>query len=228
MSPSQPSTRPEASASPMNKPPAKVVHEERARAVAILVMAPADLMPWARAFGAMRSRIDAFMFLWRDAPSAIALDEAYNISKGTLTAVIHEKNTSWSTGRNILARAAYAAEVNRGLQYQYWFFLDEELLWCKGCERAPSQVSSATACCLDYAVQDVLLGPYNFAMIGVHHMASMENPEPFTESQARSFNINDCPDAKFAAIHRDAAPILLPYASDFDAVKGWWASQLLL
>ena len=203
--------------------------------VAILIMLPSDPMSWGDVLGHMatRSHVDAFVLLWERPSSAQAVAKASALSRGALAAVWHEPGTMWSTGRNSLARAAYAAEVARGSQYRYWLFLDEELPGCRGCDPdgtqpEATQAARIAACCLDYAVEDVLLGPYNWALVGVHSPPRKESPEPFSDAQARSFELQACPDAKFAAMHRAAAPVLLPYITEFDATAGWWSSQFLL
>lgn len=221
---------------PKGRPPlrAKTLVERNA-SVAILIMLPSDPLPWGDALGlmAMRSHVDAFILLWERPPSAHVITTTSVLSRGALAAAWHESGTMWSTGRNSLARAAYAAEVTRGSQYRYWVFLDEELPGCSGCDLNGAQpnvtrAARIAACCLDYAIRDVLLGPYNWALIGVHSPPRKESPEPFSDAQARSFELQACPDAKFAAMHREAAPVLLPYITEFDSTAGWWSSQILL
>ena len=195
--------------------------------IAMLVMLPSDPLPWAHVLGAMESNadIDAYFFMWRSAPTAETIATAVNVSRGALKRVWTEPGTVWSTGRNALARAAYAAEASRGAKYRYWVFFDEEILVCAGCE---DQLTRAPSCCMDYMIRDVLLGPYNFAMLGQHNGPRTSNREPLSEAQMRTFDMHDCPDAKMAAIHRDAAPVLLPYIPDLDRTAGWWSSQVFI
>ena len=195
--------------------------------IAILVMLPSDPMPWAKVLGALdtNSEVEAYFFMWQSAPTAETVAAANDTSRGVIKAVWHTPGTVWSTGRNALAKAAYAAEVARGAKYRYWVFFDEEIVICTGCNT--SHVGEP-ACCMDYMIRDVLLGPYNFAMVGIHVGPTKVNPEPFSDAQSRSFEMHDCPDAKLAAIHRDAAPVLLPYVPDLDQTIGWWSSQIFI
>lgn len=195
--------------------------------IAMLVMLPNDPLQWAQVLGAMASNadIDAYFFMWRSAPTAETIAAAVDASRGALKRVWHEPGTVWSSGRNALARAAYAAEMSRGVKYRYWVFFDEEILGCAGCDDQPTR---APSCCMDYMIRDVLLGPYNFAMLGQHNGPRTSNREPFSEAQMRTFDMHDCPDAKMAAIHRDAAPVLLPYIPDLDRTAGWWSSQVFI
>ena len=104
--------------------------------LALMLQLPAtSLVPWAKVLGAMETRheIDAFLLLFQREATSDEAAAAGASANGALAAAWHVPKTTWTTGRNELARAAYAREVTRGARYRYWIFMDEELLQCSGC-----------------------------------------------------------------------------------------------
>jgi hypothetical protein len=200
--------------------------------IALLVMLPdTRLEMWAAILGAMQSNphVEAFFLMWQNPMAPRALAAALNASRGALMSAWHAPSTTWTTGRNTLAQAAYAAEVARGARFRYWAFFDEETLSCLGCpdpKELPDRADhpAAFACCLDFIVSRGLLAPYRYA---VYAMSINTNKRPVTPELERSFREWDCPDAKVAAMHRDAVPVLLPYSDHFDSIS-WHASQNIL
>lgn len=68
---------------------------------------------------------------------------------------------------------------------------------------------------MDYIVRS-MLGPYNFASFSrPYHEGTLV--DALSPAADRLFQRSDCTDGKFAGIHRDAAPVLLPYISRFGA-----------
>ena len=213
---------------------ASVVHipppTRRTARIAIMVMLPESLLfTWAETIGAMAVNEDvcAFFFMWQAPITDSNFSAAVVASRGALVRAWHVPNTTWTTGRNLLAQAAYAAEVARGVRFLYWVFADEEVQQCANCLKgasADTATATTAACCLDFIVQDALLSPYGYAQYSTRpHQQGL----PFLEAHKRSFLEETCCDAKFAAIHRDAAPILLPYASQYDAESWWWSQGVL-
>lgn len=195
--------------------------------IAFLLMLPDRLLhQWATILGAMDTKadIEAFFFMWQHPPSPDAVEYARNASRGVLNAAWHVPKTSWAAGRNALAQAAYTAEVERGARFRYWVFFDEEVLACKGCPTVDVDAALSAACCLDYIVRGALLAPYGYAVYAIN---INWNDSPMSPELSRTFSEWDCPDAKLAAIHRDAAPVLLPYATHFDDVN-WYMAQGVL
>jgi hypothetical protein len=173
--------------------------------------------------------VEAFFLMWQEPPKPEALTSAVDASKGALMSAWHVPDTTWTMGRNILAQAAYAAEVARGARYRYWAFFDEETLWCRGCPDPrelpnPADHIAAYACCIDFIVLGAALAPYGYAMYAQN---INWNDVEVTPEVERSFREWDCPDAKVAVMHRDAVPVLLPYSDHFEKVN-WHLSQLVL
>ena len=214
--------------------------------IAIMIQVPAtSLVPWAKVFGAMETRhdIDAFLLAFQRQPTAEEIATAFNASNEVLVEAWYEPSTTWTTGRNFLARAAYAREVARGAKYRYWVFMDEELLQCEGCrhhippggwklpegdfEYGKINGTGMTACCMDFIVRAGLLAPYKFVALSRPYSHVHEDEGAvFDPSKNRIFRGVGCADGKFAGLHRDAVPVLLPYIAHFGECLFWGVYSL--
>ena len=200
---------------------------------ALCVQGPAAwLLRWLDVVGAMQYRDDINLFFLSFEG---AIDwSAVNASKArsVLVSVVEpDTPTTWTAGRNALARGVYAAEVARGTSYSHWAFSDADMagVICRGCPgygestlNITTSVSSA-ACCLDFIVDlsshaKSEVNNYDFAVVYVK-LNEAEVATLSLESDAdidRVFVLKDCGDANLNVIDREAATVLLPYIEDFD------------
>lgn len=72
---------------------------------------------------------------------------------------------TWTTGRNVLARTMYAADVGRGRQFEWWAFLDGDtaVLSCKGCN-ATAPNPERSVCCFSHLLN--IANGYRYALVG--------------------------------------------------------------
>ena len=135
--------------------------------------------------------------------------------------------STWTVGRNALARAIFDAEAAAGEAFRFWLFADDDQVLMR-CRNACPHVDGAAACCFDRILGNIL-GPFHFATYAVSYGGDhLADDQPGGEkAEPDRFLRRDCPDAMFHAIHREAVPILLPYIADLDE-HSWWSSQALL
>jgi hypothetical protein len=116
--------------------------------------------------------------------------------------------TTWTTGRNILAREAFMRERRLSRRYSFWTFGDADVTM---------QCSEGLDCAVVYDrfLHDMPTEVKIVAMIGggtwplSPNMVMVELP---------GF------DAAWNSIRREAVPIMLPYRTDEDS-NSWWSSQ---
>lgn len=146
------------------------------------------------------------------------------------TRAFHAANTTWTSGRNALARAALQQEASVGFKFKYWAFFDSDVdhLACAACTHIPVQQPAHSACCLDVYVS-YLASPQQWASVAFYNPSALPGQVQGVMSQVAPLNILqvDCSDAKGQAFHREAIPALLPYIDSLDA-DSWHASQALL
>jgi STELLO glycosyltransferases len=125
--------------------------------------------------------------------------------------------TSWTTGRNLLSDAAKQHELNIGMQYTYWTFVDADIkLSCgPGYEH--------TECMQKYEAFLQSSGSPIVSLFG--HMfnnlpISEETKQASMMVQVQAF------DACWNSINHDALSIVLPYHADLDS-NTWWSSQAI-
>jgi hypothetical protein len=148
--------------------------------------------------------------------------------------IFSEPNSTWTEGRNSLARAIYSAEVARGKQFQAWTFADSDIWHGVECSRCPFTVPlgpEGSACCLDYLFQDVVLNehyvfPTISSMVEDDERSKLQ-PLMNTSTIDATFVFRDCADAQLQVFDRQAVPVLLPYHSELDG-RSWWSSQSIL
>ena len=176
---------------------------------------------------------------------------------GALPAALLEPRgaTTWTAGRNALARHVYATEVQRGRAYSHWAFSDADMtgMNCRLCPRQPKRGAPpdaaasalAAACCLDFLValsvgaggtaggaavaSGAIAGGYRLAVVYAR-LSEREALDLAREDEAeidRFFIFKDCGDANLNVFDREAAPVLLPWLEDFDK-ESWWISQVAL
>jgi hypothetical protein len=139
-----------------------------------------------------------------------------------------DAGVTWAGGRNLLAQAIYAAEVQRGATFDYWVYSDGDalpFLQCRGCPDAPNLASAA--CCSAYLLRDVLLR-YSFASVAAQLLPyEWQWGEGRSSGGEEAFIFRDCADSIIMAFHREAVPIVLPYLQEMDE-QSWWGCQAML
>lgn len=138
-------------------------------------------------------------------------------------------DTTWSSGRNYLARELHKFEAKSGHLLRYWLFADADMaaLSCKAATRMPSLFPAATPAggensavasfCLARHIQHYLLSRLQYA--SVFFLGALGE-----EHETYRF---DCGDAQFHAIHRAAVPVLLPYVERLEELS-WQEAQAVL
>ena len=147
-------------------------------------------------------------------------------------AYIHEKNTTWSTGRNILYRLA----MNREDKYQYYIFLDDDIEFSFTSNTTQDIYSKGTIHPLE-AFENFLLG-YEPAIglcnycsrcgkplpDGSYVPALCCSPRPAIGKLPPILPVTIAFDAAVNAFHTDAIQHILPYRLDYEKIS-WWESQ---
>ena len=184
----------------------------------------AEMLAWIDLRGALASseRVTLFLLSY-DAP-VVSTSCSNSGGGGRPVVCLHLPHKStWTTGRNALARAIFDEEIARASPFRYWIFSDADQS-AMACSVACYELGglAASACCIDSLLMK-LLGPLEFATLGIQY--SEVFPEPAYEADL--FLRVDCPDAQFHAMHRDAVAVILPYFSELDDLS-WWSSQAIL
>lgn len=130
--------------------------------------------------------------------------------------------TTWTEGRNLLAKAAYQEELERQTKFLYWVFSDDDVvLNCVSLE--DEHEATGSSCWEQYL--DLLLNQQVRSPVVAMRMS---------DAQARSaggkipnrFVLTDTYDALLNAFRREQVPILLPYAN-LPKGASWWTSQAI-
>jgi hypothetical protein len=193
----------------------------------------AQWLPFYRQW-ASRAAVTLFLLAY-DAPFNCSAAAEASLSAGgpPHTVCLFAPGTTWTTGRNALARAMFHAEEARGARFRYWAFSDHDTISVT-CARCPAMVTpgdAGAACCMDSFVSR-LVGPLGFATVGPVNAVVDHASPPFVQHPndpmfELSYFMADCSDAALQAFHREAVPTLLPYFHELDA-ESWWSSQALL
>jgi hypothetical protein len=118
--------------------------------------------------------------------------------------------TTWTTGRNALAKAAYNREREMNRKYSFWTFADADIeLQCVGSGDCFSEY--------DKFLADLPVNVWATALI---RHRDWEATQGMAMVGVQAF------DAAWNSIRREAVPILLPYRSDEDS-NTWWSSQAI-
>ena len=170
---------------------------------------------------ASSERVSLFVLSY-DAPMASANCSGGGL-RGPVVCLHLPQGSTWTTGRNALARAIFDEEIAQGATFRYWIFADADQI-SMTCSVACVELGglAMSKCCIDGLLAN-FLGPLEFATLGITYSESF--PEPAYEADL--FMRVDCSDAQFYAVHRDAVPIVLPYFAELDE-KSWWSSQAIM
>jgi hypothetical protein len=128
---------------------------------------------------------------------------------------ISSQGTTWTTGRNALARAAYRMEHQT--PYTYWTFADADI---------------ALACLTDAPQPDLQFGEHcfdaydRFLQQTLVPVATLIQIGQFDAAKDAYMSAIEAFDGCFNSFHRDAVHVLLPYKPDQDAIT-WWSSQAI-
>lgn len=190
----------------------------------------------------LRGRVTLFLLAYNgefDCAPSVAASAA---AGGPLHAVcLFAPGTSWTTGRNALARAIFQAERARGGTFSRWVFSDQDAATPGGLKCNGMGVGT-TACASDdtgvsawSALIRTLLLPLDYPLLTmtapVLHAHLLKAPEPPSTAtactQCVTFLNSDCGDAIVNSFDREAVPIFLPYFTDMDD-SSWWSSQAIL
>jgi hypothetical protein len=124
--------------------------------------------------------------------------------------------TTWTTGRNALAKAAFKREIYRRVQYTYWTFIDADIVIRCIVDGMPGLQSN-----------DKCLAKYDLILQQTLHPIVALMSEGYMAVQEDSFLTSITAfDACWNSMHRRAIPVLLPYQADQDHVS-WWSSQAI-
>lgn len=157
------------------------------------------------------------------------LDSSTNLSG---VVYFYGKNTTWSTGRNILYRLA----MNRDDKYRYYIFLDEDVEFYFTFNTTEDIYSNGTNYPLQ-AFENFLLnyepavGLCNYCSRcgkslpnGSYVPALCCSPRPATGNLPPILPVTISFDAAVNAFHNDAIQHILPYRLDYENIS-WWESQ---
>jgi hypothetical protein len=129
---------------------------------------------------------------------------------------VSSKDTTWATGRNALAKAAYRMEVNNNIKYTYWTFADADIVLACLIEGNP-YLQTDDSCFVQY---DSILEKSNWPIVTLTEKGRFSVMKDSVLIKIESF------DGAWNSFHRDAVPVLLPYQSDLD-LHTWWSSQAI-
>ncbi len=105
-------------ASPSQAPALALPSDYRLPRVALAVQGKReDLQRWIALYGQMQSKDDVTLFL-------LSYDSPYKCPLSILC--YYYPNSTWTTGRNELARRMYQSEEESGQKYKYWAFHDAD------------------------------------------------------------------------------------------------------
>ena len=120
--------------------------------------------------------------------------------------------TTWTAGRNALAKVALSRERDLNRKYSFWTFADADVvLQCKPLD--------SNDC---FSAYDTFLARLP---VNVWVTALMQN-ENWPATQDTAMVELQAFDAAWNSIRREAVPIMLPYRSEEDA-NTWWSSQVI-
>lgn len=208
----------------------------RLPAVALAVQGSArDLASVLATYGQMMKRGHVSLFLLSfDEPLEMHCETAVASAQsggGPPHAVcLYGPGTSWTTGRNALARAIFHAELARGKSFKAWIFADQDVatenaLSCSG-------GVGITACDGVGAVAwDAVVGAALLPFSVAHLFTTGWFQKPPLKRRGTSSSLvwlpYDCGDGMLFIFDRQAVPVLFPYIVALDD-ESWWASQHMM
>ena len=143
---------------------------------------------------------------------------------------IYAPNSTWTSGRNMIAAAILSHEQCSGKAHKYWVLADVDIggmrceqsedFWSSEVHRRNSTAHfSKGQFCMALVVSYLLRDEVQWAQIYLKF--PNQGHKPF------QFYYRHCMDGDFVALHRAAVPVLLPYAEMLDEFA-WWESQAIL
>ncbi len=122
---------------------------------------------------------------------------------------VNVAGTTWTSGRNILAKESFKREMELGRRYSFWTFSDADIiLKCIG--------------------DDNCLGSYDMYLAGLPAevwAATILGDGQWQAQNAAMVELQAF-DAAWNSMRREAVPVLLPYRTDQDS-NSWWSSQAI-
>ena len=221
----------------------------RARLAVGVVLPNADVAQWVNLVSALppelRGDVDLFLSVWGDiAPSANAADLFNGTDVGRpslLASIAYDKELTWTSARNAIARRMFQAEKTRVREYDAWAFFDADAAFinCDACIATLPPDLSGPACCTAALLRELLPAEpdappsHEWATLGywtipfdTTHVPPGAQDDFFIMFEWAGRNAAPSPDGKFTGIARDAVPVLLPWDETRDAVN-WHDSQML-
>lgn len=191
-----------------------------------------EIILWLELLHHMESKSHVNLFLLAyDAPL-----ESQLCSNHSRVICMFAPNSTWTSGRNILARTMSQFEKknqnHHGNEryFKYWLFGDQDMVILNNCGEAthckppeyPGNSIKLAACCYDIAVKTLLIHEIQYAAV------NFVNYEIYRQNYSRvdylGFSHVDCSDGALNAFHRAAVPVILPYIEMLDD-QSWWESQ---
>lgn len=139
----------------------------------------------------------------------------------------YRPQSTWTSGRNQLAREMAYRETMDARRFKYWVFGDQDMATIEGCHpevgcrsrpgHAPYSIEMA-ACCYDALVRALLAPEMQYATVNL----VMYGRIPRTAELALGHL--DCADGALNALHRGSVSVFLPYVELVDRLS-WWESQ---
>ena len=190
-----------------------------------------EIVLWLELLNHMESKNHITLFLL----SYNAPLESQLCSKHSKVICLFEPNSTWTSGRNILARTISQFEKNNpnhhGNQsyFKYWLFGDQDMAMLTNCGGAthckppkyPGKSIELAACCYDIAVKTLLAPEIQYAAVNFYAGGYLKN---ISRVDYLGFSHVDCSDGALNAFHHAAVPVILPYIELLDE-QSWWESQ---
>jgi hypothetical protein len=123
---------------------------------------------------------------------------------------ISVQGTTWTEGRNLLAKEAFEREYNLHIKYSFWTFADADV----------------SLTCIN---PEPCFGQYHKFLVGlpVDIMAAVTLEQGQYNAQPDSVMVElQGFDAALNSFRREAIPVLIPYVNDQDS-NTWWSSQAI-
>lgn len=180
---------------------------------------------WVNVLNLMQSKKNVVAFLLSYDKELRCEDEVPNV------VCLFSQSTTWTSGRNLIARAMFEYERSTSSLFKYWLLADSDMANLHTCHKStkcPESFAASTAemsaCCYDIAVKTLISKTVHHPVISFLQ-AKVEKAT--LSSHHLGFCHIDCSDAALTAFHRDAVSVTLPYVQLLDQ-RSWWESQGML
>ena len=180
-----------------------------------------EVAEWYRMLSIMENKNHAVLFL-------LSYDNPIDpmICNNETVICLHKPGSTWTSGRNELARSITQFQDKHRHHFKYWLMGDQDMAKLDNCGEAthcqapdyPARSIKLAACCFDIAMKTLLAPEVQYAIVNFNIWGGGQIVDWL------GFSHMDCCDGSLNAFHHAAVPVVLPYIELIDKIS-WWEAQ---